>query len=402
MLPAAPTGAMPAHAEVLTAAVGCAPGRRQLTDASAPRPVVSMDILTLVLFVLGIGLLFVGAEGLVRGAGRLASSFGVSALVVGLTVVAFGTSSAELAVSLLSAFDGQSDLAFGNIVGSSSFNILLILGASAVITPLIVQQKLVRVDVPIMIGAGLLMAFMGRDGTISRFDGAVLFILLIVYVVFSIRQERNESAAVNEEYAAEYTVGTGLAGRWWWNAALVVIGLTMLVVGSTWLVDGAVMMARKFGVSELIIGLTIVSIGTSLPELATSILAAYRGERDIAVGTVVGSNIFNILGVLGLTAAVAPGGVNVEPAALNFDVPVMLAAMLACVPIAFTDSRIDRWEGVLLLGYAVAYVAYLVLNATGHDALEGFSSAMLLFVVPLTVVGLVATVIQAVRRGRAT
>ena len=173
------------------------------------------------------------------------------------------------------------------------------------------------------------------------------------------------------------------------------------MLGSNWLVEGAVAMARSYGISELIIGLTIVSIGTSLPELATSVMAAFRGERDIAVGNVVGSNIFNIFCVLGFTGLVAPSGVSVEPVALAFDVPVMLAAMIACLPIAFTDNRVDRWEGVLLVAYAVAYVTYLVLDATGHDQLEMFSTAMLGFVLPLTALGLGVTVAQAFRRRKA-
>ncbi len=360
-----------------------------------------MDATTTAFFLAGIVLLFFGAEALVRGSARLAASFGISPLVVGLTVVAFGTSSAELAVSLMSAFDGAGDLAFGNVVGSSTFNILLILGASAIITPLVVQQKLVRVDVPVMIGAGVLMGVLGRDEVIDFSDGLILATLLITYIVYSIWQERREPPEVEEEYANEYGAAQGLKGARWWNALMAFAGLIMLVLGSNWLVEGAVAMARSYGISELIIGLTIVSIGTSLPELATSVMAAFRGERDIAVGNVVGSNIFNIFCVLGFTGLVAPSGVSVEPVALAFDVPVMLAAMIACLPIAFTDNRVDRWEGVLLVAYAVAYVTYLVLDATGHDQLEMFSTAMLGFVLPLTALGLGVTVAQAFRRRKA-
>jgi cation:H+ antiporter len=172
------------------------------------------------------------------------------------------------------------------------------------------------------------------------------------------------------------------------SLVLVVGGLALLVLGSRWLVDGAVAMARFFGLSELIIGLTIVAVGTSLPEVAASIIAALRGERDMAVGNVIGSNIFNILGILGITAAIAPAGVSVESAALAFDIPVMIAVALACLPIFFTGYTIARWEGALFLGYYVAYTAYIVLNATNHDALPLFSTTMELFVLPITLITL--------------
>nr|WP_255603524.1 calcium/sodium antiporter [Oscillochloris sp. ZM17-4] len=341
----------------------------------------------MVLFVIGLGLLIGGAELLVRGASRLAGAAGIPPLVIGLTVVAFGTSAPEFAVSAQSALSGQADIAVGNVVGSNIFNVLFILGVSALIVPLVVQRQLVRTDVPLMIGAGLLMALLALDGRVGRLDGLMMFGLLLAYIVFQVRQGLREGAASAEAPAQQEGRPTG-GGQLAMNLGLVAGGLVLLVVGSGWLVDGAVAMARALGLSELIIGLTIIAAGTSLPEVAASLVAALRGERDIAVGNVVGSNLFNILGILGLTAVIAPDGVTVSPAAMAFDIPVMIAVLLACLPIFFTGYRIARWEGGLFLAYYAAYTAYLMLSAANHDALPAFSAAMQLFVLPLTAITL--------------
>lgn len=355
---------------------------------------------TILMLIAGLALLIVGAEILVRGASRLAAAFGISPLVIGLTVVAFGTSSPELAVSVQSALAGQADIAMGNVVGSNIFNVLFILGISALIIPLVVAQQLVRLDVPIMIGVSVLVYLLGLNGQISRLEGAILFAGIIAYTTFLIRQSRKENKEVQEEYAQEFGGGKPRsAGQYLLNLVLVVAGLALLVLGARWLVDSAVTIARALGVSELIIGLTIVAAGTSMPEVATSIIAAIRGERDIAVGNVVGSNIFNILAVLGLSSLLAPNGIAVSPPALAFDIPVMIAVAIACLPIFFTGFKIARWEGAVFLGYYAAYVLYLILDATQHDALPLFSTVMLLFVVPLTVLTLVVLVVRE-RRAR--
>jgi len=360
-----------------------------------------MDLLTLALFVVGLGLLIVGAELLVRGAARLAIAVGVSPLVIGLTVVAFGTSSPELAVSVQSALVGQADIAFGNVVGSNIFNILVILGLSALITPLIVAQQLVRLDVPVMVGVTLVAVLFAQDLNISRLEGIVLFAGLIAYTILLFLQSRRETnAAVEQEYEQEFGARPSGPGQIALNVALVAIGLVMLVIGSRWLVEGAAAIARTIGVSELVIGLTIISAGTSLPEVATSVAAALKGERDIAVGNAVGSNIFNLLSVLALTGIVAPSGIAVAPAAYNFDVWVMLVVAIACLPVFFTGNEIARWEGLMFVGYYVAYVAYLILAATQHDALPMFSNMMLLFVIPLTVLTLAVTVLRELRSRR--
>lgn len=308
------------------------------------------------LFVVGLVLLTIGADVLVRGASRLASAVGISPLVVGLTVVAFGTSAPELAVSVQAAMSGASgaDLALGNIVGSNIFNILFILGLAATIAPLLVAQQLVRIEIPILIGVSLLLLVFGMDGVISRINGFILFGGVIAYTVFVIRQSRRESSAIQAKYVAEYAALPEQSGSLMVNLLLIAVGLVMLVIGSNWLVEGAIAVARAFGISELVIGLTIVAAGTSLPEVATSVMASIKGERDIAVGNVIGSCLFNLLAVLGLAAIVAPEGINVATSALRFDIPIMIAATIACLPIFLTGYSIARWEGLVFFGYYVA------------------------------------------------
>ncbi len=350
------------------------------------------------LFIVGLAFLIVGAEALVRGASRLAAVLGISPLVIGLTVVAFGTSSPELAVSIKSALSGQASIAVGNVVGSNIFNVLFILGLSAMIVPLVVSQQLVRLDVPLMIALSILVLFLSLDENISRPNGLLLVTGLVAYLWFLICQSRRESAGVKDAYAKNFGIdGSAATGRLK-DISMVIAGLALLIVGSRWLVDSAVDFARYLGVSELVVGLTIVAAGTSLPEVVTSVVAALRGERDIAVGNVVGSNLFNLMGVLGLASLIAPAGLEVSRAVIGFDLPVMIAVALACLPMFFTRGVISRPEGTLLLGYYVAYTLFLVLAASQHDALPRFSMAMVYFVIPLTVVFLVITALREFRR----
>jgi cation:H+ antiporter len=359
-----------------------------------------MDLKTLGLLVGGLVLLIVGADALVRGASKLAAGLGISPLVIGLTVVAYGTSAPEMAVSVQAALAGGTgvDIALGNVVGSNIFNVLFILGLSALIVPLAVSQQLVRIDVPIMVGVSLLALMLARDGRVGRVEGLILIAGIAAYSLLAVAQGRRESRDVQQEYAEEFGDRPRGAAPTVLNAVLVLLGLGLLVLGSGWFVDGAIALARSLGLSELIIGLTIVAAGTSMPEVATSILASIKGERDIAVGNVVGSNIFNILGVLGVSAVVAPGGLPVQQSVLSFDVPVMIAAAVACMPIFFTGYRIARLEGAVFLGYYAAYTAYLVLAAQSHDALPFFSDVMLWFVVPLTILTLGVAVVRALRQ----
>jgi cation:H+ antiporter len=356
------------------------------------------------IFWIGIGLvlLVAGADTLVRGASRLALAFGVSPLVVGLTVVAFGTSAPEMAVSVGAAYAGSVDIAIGNVVGSNIFNVLFILGAAAVIAPLVVNAQLIRQEVPVMIGATLVLLLFAADLGVSRVDGVVLFGLLVAYTVFLIVQSRRQTRATREEYAEAVgeTAGGDGGGRWIVNAGYVIGGLALLVLGARTLVDAAVTIASLLGVPELIVGLTIVAAGTSLPEVATSIMATIRGERDIAVGNVVGSNTFNILGVLGISALAAPGDLPVPASVLAFDLPVMTVVAVACLPVFFTGRTIARWEGVVFLGYYVAYTAYLILATQRHEATEAFSDAMLGFVLPITLLTLAVSLAAELKARR--
>jgi len=357
-----------------------------------------MTPLTLVLFIIGFIFLIFGAELLVRGASKLAVAVGISPLVVGLTVVAYGTSAPELAVSILSSYSGAADIAIGNVVGSNIANVLLILGLSAAITPLIVAQQLVWLEIPLMIGLSVLVWFMGRDGLLGWLDGIILAGGAVAYTTFAIYQSRKENRAVQEEYAQEFGNGQDKSpGQIARQLGLIVVGIAILVTGANWLVNGAVAIAEFFGVSQLIIGLTVVAIGTSLPELATSVVAGLRGERDIAVGNIIGSNIFNILTVLGVSALVAPQGITVSAVALNFDIPIMIAVAVACLPIFFTGHLIARWEGFLFLGYYILYILYLVLSARHYPALPAVDAVITYFIIPVTLVILVISVIQSIR-----
>lgn len=354
-----------------------------------------MDTSTLVLFVCGFIALIGGAELMVRGAARLATIVGISPLVVGLTVVAFGTSAPELGVSIMSSLSGQSGIAVGNVIGSNIANVLLILGLSALAAPLVVSRQLLRIEVPLMLGVSLLAWALALDGAIGRFDGTILFLGVIGYTVWAIRRSRRETRSCGHEIAEEVSGDTDADSSLARNLILILAGLALLGIGSNWLVFGAVALVKLFGVSDLLIGLTIVSIGTSLPELATSIMASLRGQRDMAVGNIVGSNLFNILAVLGLTAVVAPGGVPVAAQALRFDFPIMISVMAVCLPIFFSGYLISRWEGALLSGYYLIYTLYLVLSAVGHQILPAFNAGMVWGALPLT------ALLLAIAAGRA-
>jgi cation:H+ antiporter len=350
--------------------------------------------------VAGLVLLVAGAEFLVRGASRLAAALGISPLVIGLTVVAYGTSAPELAVSVMSAHAGQPDIAFGNVVGSNIFNVLFILGICSLISSLRVDAQLIRVDVPIMVGVSLVALVMGLDGRIGRADGVILATGIVTYTVLSIRQSRRASKAVEREYAQEFGEKPKTRAQLALDVGLVLVGLALLVAGSRWLVHGAVAAAKALGVSELVIGLTIVAAGTSMPEVATSVVAALRKERDIAVGNVVGSNIFNILSVLGFASLLSPSGIAVSRQAVMFDVPVMIAVAVACLPIFFTGHRIARWEGALFLGYYVFYTFELVVLARRWEEGQSLTWGIAAFVMPLTLVTLGVSLYRSLRAPR--
>ncbi len=352
-----------------------------------------MSLVTAVLFVAGLVLLVGGAEVMVRGASRLATTLGISPLVVGLTVVAFGTSSPELAVGVASAVGGNADIALGNVVGSNIANILLVLGLAALVMPVTTGIRIVRREVPIMIAASLALWLMAAAGSIGRLEGVLLLAAILAYTIYLVRASRQETAYIRAEFSGEYGDGHGprVVAT---NLVLAIVGLAMLLLGAQWIVDGAVAFATSLGIPELIVGLTIVAIGTSLPEIATSVLAGLRGHRDIAVGNVVGSCIFNILMVLGASALVSPQPIAVSPTMLSVDLPLMVASALACLPILYTGQVVSRREGALLLGVYVLYLAYLVLVATGAPAAELFGRVLILGFVPLAGIGLVLLAIR--------
>ena len=356
--------------------------------------VTLMTISIAVFFILGLVLLVGGAEIMVRGAARLAAAVGVSSLVIGLTVVAFGTSAPELAVSIQAGLIGQADLAVGNVIGSNIANILLILGASALVAPLLVNPQLVRLDLPLVIAASVAMYVLGRDGRLTQAECLLLFLGLVAYVVYSIWHSRRENKTADE--VAELIGGQShYSGRYiLQNIGMVVAGLVLLVVGADWLVDSAVEFAQFLGISELVIGLTVVAFGTSAPELATSVVAVIRGERDIAVGNVIGSNLFNILSVLGIAGAVTSGGLAVSAQAIRFDIPFMTVVAVICFPLFYKNYRISRWEGAIFLGYYIAYTAYLILEAMGSTIFPQFVAVME-WVVGATLLVLAATVIRS-------
>jgi len=356
-----------------------------------------LDITTWLELGAGLALLFAGGESLVRGSSRLALRMGISPLVIGLTVVAFGTSAPELLVSATAVLDGRDHIAVGNAVGSNIFNVLVILGLCALVRPLVVAQQLVFRDIPVMISCALLLLLFGMDGRIGVVEGLLLCAGVVAFTVDSVRSSRRESAEVHSEYEASLerrASGRGVLG----DAVLVAAGLALLVLGARWLVGGAVALAQALGLDETVIALTIVAAGTSLPEVATSFVATLRGERDIAVGNVVGSCIFNVLAIVGVSSVLTGQGIAVAASIENFDLPVMVAAFVACVPILVRGHRLGRWEGALFLAYYGAYTAYLVLAAREHAALARFSVIMLEFVVPLTAATLIALALAARER----
>jgi cation:H+ antiporter len=350
----------------------------------------------IVWFLLGLGALVAGAEALVRGAAKLASSFGVSPLVIGLTIVSIGTSAPEVAVSVQASMSGRTDIAVGNVVGSNLFNVLFILGLSALIIPLVVHAQIIRQEIPVMVGSSVLLAGFVLDGELQRWEAVVLLALFVAYIVFLIRQSRaEEKAHTTDLREAEVPDQPHWLDPLPVQLGLIVAGLGMLVLGSRLLVSAATDFAEALGVSDVVIGLTIVAAGTSLPEVATSVTAAIRKQRDIAVGNVIGSNTFNILACLGLSGALAKGGgLGVAESIRNFDLWVMLAVAVACLPIALTGRAIARWEGAVFLAYYAAYTGYLILDSQDHDALGTYSTVMMSFVVPITVITIVVAVLR--------
>lgn len=327
-----------------------------------------------IVFVVGLVALMVGAEMVVRGASRLAALLGVKPLVLGLTVVAIGTSVPELAVGITASLQGSGSLAVGNIAGTNMFNILFILGMSALILPLPLQLQTIKLDLPTMIVAAAMMTVLAWDGTLTRLDGVLMFGVAVLYTIAVLHISQRESQAVVKEFEemcgidVEETCSIDAAKKGQWEkqtlskyAVMLVVGMGITVIGADWMVDGAIGIAQRLDISEAMIGLTIIAVGTSSPELATTIVSTIRNERDVAVGNLLGSSIYNILVILALTCMVSPGGLPVEHQLLLFDIPLMTCLALACVPVFLTGKRISRLEGGLGVAIYLTYMLWLIL-----------------------------------------
>ncbi|WP_193509497.1 calcium/sodium antiporter [Cryobacterium sp. BB736] len=322
-------------------------------------------MLALGLFLLGLAVLIVGSELLVRGGSRIAAMLGISPIVVGLTVVSIGTSFPELAVGIEAAIQGNGAIAVGNIAGTNIVNLLLILGLVAVLRPLKFELTTLRLDLPSMVIAALTLLFMGFDLQLSRAEGIIMVLLAIGYTALVVKSARVQSVAVRREFSQEFAVPPRpRAGRteFWTNLTALLGGIIIIVVGADWLVDGAVELARLIGASDAFIGLTVVAIGTSAPELVTAIVATVRGERNIAIGNLIGSSTYNILLILGITALVPSGGIPVSPSLAYIDIPVMVAVVVACVPLFLTRRGINRIEGSVMIAAYFVYLVYLLIT----------------------------------------
>lgn len=338
----------------------------------------------------GIILLVLGADALVSGASRVAQRYGIPPLIIGLTIVALGTSAPEITVSTTAALGGNTELALGNVVGSNIFNVLLILGLAAIILPLAVSRSLIRQEVPVMVGLSALLMFLVLDGALSAYEGVLLLLLGLGYLILLLVQA-NQAAKTGQDLSPELPDDTGWLARFP-AALLIVLGLAGLVSGAQLLVSGASTIALSLGISELVVGLTIVAIGTSLPEVAASVAAALRGQRDMAIGNVVGSNVFNIALCLGLASIVAPQGLTAPEQLLSFDLRVMVLTAVVLLPLMISGYEVSRVEGGLLVFWCMVYIILTVLSAIDHALLPVLMNITVYGLLPLTLLFILATV----------
>lgn len=315
-------------------------------------------------FLFGLIVITVGAEILLKGASKIASLLNIRPIVIGLTVVSVGTSLPELAVGLTAIGEGAGDIAVGNIAGTNIVNILFILGLSAAIRPLPLQMKSIRTELYTMIVAGILLFVLSLDGRLNTWDGLLMFILGIIYLIIIVRTSKNERAFVQSEFKEEFEPSTTKEKSdykvWSWNIMLLFCGIIATIYGAEKLVDGAVSIAQYFGMSDAVIGLTIIAIGTSAPELATTIVGTIRNERDVAIGNLLGSSIINIFIILGITSIFTSNGVNVSDDILWFDLPLVALVALVCYPVFRSDQMVSRREGILFVSLYLAYLSYLL------------------------------------------
>ncbi|MGB5755590.1 MAG: calcium/sodium antiporter [Acidimicrobiales bacterium] len=366
-------------------------------------------------FLGGLGALLIAGHLVVRASSTIGVRFGLTPNVIGLTIVAAGTSAPELAVVFQAVAADDTELAVGSIIGSNIANVLLVLGIAALIGTIQVTSRVVRIDIPVMIVTSALLLVFVLDGNLAQLEGVVLVIGVVVFTTWTLRVAgRNGAAGLNAAAVALRPVGEGAnvdadanadadraddgsartepggtrrrgLGR---SGLELAVGIAALAIAARFVVAGAEDIAASLGVPELIIGLTIVALGTSAPEIVTTLIAAVQGQRDLAVGNAVGSNIFNILLVLGSTSSLTAGGIGVSEDAVNLDLPIMVAAAFACLPLMAWDRKLDRWEGAVFLTYYGAYLLFLILDATGHRAKDPFALIMVGFVLPLTVITL--------------
>ncbi|HEV7333805.1 MAG TPA: calcium/sodium antiporter [Flavisolibacter sp.] len=324
-----------------------------------------MSLHPALLFLLGLIVITVGAEFVLRSASRIAALLGVRPILIGLTVVSIGTSLPELAVGMTAVSEGKGALAVGNIAGTNIMNILFILGLSAAIRPLQLHLQSIKLDVPVMIGSSLLLVVMVLNGVLSRWEGIVLVLASIVYLLVLVRTSMRESAAVKKEFAEEFSEevlvekGTNKGLIWVSNALLLILGMAMTIGGADWLVTGASAIARSFGVSDAIIGLTIVAIGTSAPELVTTIVATIKDDRDVAVGNLIGSSIVNVLVILGLTC-VFSNGIAISNEMIGIDIPLAALVAIVCYPVFRSGRKVSRAEGIFFVLCYLIYLSYLL------------------------------------------
>lgn len=318
-----------------------------------------MALNSTILLVVGLAVLILGADLLVRGASRVALRFKISPLVVGVTVVAFGTSAPELLISVQAALAGSPDITMGNVVGSNICNLALVLGVTALITPIPVASDSIRIDWPMTMGSSLLLFFLVREGMVNDYDGIFFIVLLILYVVFIIRRSRKKNIAAADLGIDIEMPNDASRKNLIKDILLIIIGGAGLYFGSDWFVNSAKDMAIYMGVSERIVGVTVVAIGTSLPELVTSVIAAFKKETDLAIGNLLGSNIFNILSILGITSLIAE--IEVSQIMINSDMIWMLAITLVLLPMMVLNKKIDRYEGLILIGTYIFYTINVIM-----------------------------------------
>ena len=317
-------------------------------------------LLWVLLIIVGMVLLIKGADWFVEGASSIAKAMKIPSLVIGLTLVSVGTSMPEFSVSLTSSIKGLNDMSFGNIIGSNIFNTFVVIGVSAIFTPLVVTKNMQKYDLPILAGIYVLLslfAFVVTPGIIQTWEAIILFSLTIVYTIFLIYREKKENQVEEEKEKKKRP--------WWLNIIFVVIGLAGIIIGGDFVVDGATEVAKALGMSEMLIGLTIVAVGTSLPELVTSIVAARKGENDIAVGNAIGSCIFNVVLILGFCSILEPANVNTNPFYALFDVGVMMLTVVLIFIFSLKKREINKWHGIITIALYVIYLAVIILRDTG-------------------------------------